>query len=788
MNARWRTKWLALVPLVGLVAALACHDETVAPRTIAPADVQLAVLSSGIPGAPAYGFDGGPVHGAIFTTLPLGQAVNANVQYPQKIDVYLDGGPRNPNSLAAGLNDGLYVFQITDPSGKFLLSQDPARCRVVLVAGGVIQGTVAASSIDGLPSTKNGQAVTDNYSESNGAKACHVDNDLNRDALGANPAGQHDTNVDSDQGGGYTVQMMPFSDTPNPGGVYKAWITPLAVYVDKAGGLAHLNDVPSQIGGNRQNPLFAPDLGFKNPSRNNVKTDNFKVRAVPPFIQITKNVDGVAVTRWHVTVFELLAGDWNGKGWTDALPATFAVPLGTDLLACESVPAGYAFVSATVGGSAGVIATALNTTPPPPTLDDQTPPNPVVCVQVPQIANATTIAVAFNNRTLHPRAKISISPLTATNEIGTPHVLTAKVQIDHDLGAGWENAPDGLPIAFAIKSGPGSLTPASCVTGGGTGACSTTLTSSTAGTTVVEASSSPNVDGTVIPVKTDGTGSNSGPASKYWVDANIAISPNGLNPVGAPHTFGVTFTAVPGAATPVAFNSITVTLSSTTLVNPTDYWVVSETCSNTANWGGSGNTRTCQVVINANKAGVIKAHAAGSVTMGADQGIGGVGTTVLRETNGVAPNSGDAVKTYFQPNGCTPGFWKQDQHFGYWVPSGYSPVATLSKVSAAFGHFTGQGGATDGYDANLTLLGALGLDNSNGIGQVLRHGTAALLNASSPGVQYGIPTPQGVKDLVNAALDAYGAGNQAFVDQAHATLASYNQLNCPLSGQLYYPQ
>ena len=56
--------------------------------------------------------------GAIFTTLPDGSEVNFNI-YDSKDDVYLDGGP-GPGAPqgAAGLDDGTYVFQITDPSGK----------------------------------------------------------------------------------------------------------------------------------------------------------------------------------------------------------------------------------------------------------------------------------------------------------------------------------------------------------------------------------------------------------------------------------------------------------------------------------------------------------------------------------------------------------------------------------------------------------------------------------------------------------------------------------------------
>ncbi len=64
--------------------------------------------------------------GAIFTTLADGSEVNFN-QFPSKEAVYLDGGP-GPGApqLPAGLDDGTYVFQVTDPSGKTLLSPAPA--------------------------------------------------------------------------------------------------------------------------------------------------------------------------------------------------------------------------------------------------------------------------------------------------------------------------------------------------------------------------------------------------------------------------------------------------------------------------------------------------------------------------------------------------------------------------------------------------------------------------------------------------------------------------------------
>src|SRR6476469_2604 len=67
--------------------------------------------------------------GAIFTTVADGTEVNFNI-YPSKDAVYLDGGP-GPGAPqgAAGLADDTYVFQVTEPSGKTLLSQDAAKCR-----------------------------------------------------------------------------------------------------------------------------------------------------------------------------------------------------------------------------------------------------------------------------------------------------------------------------------------------------------------------------------------------------------------------------------------------------------------------------------------------------------------------------------------------------------------------------------------------------------------------------------------------------------------------------------
>lgn len=120
--------------------------------------------------------------GAIFTTLVDGSEVNYNI-YAAKEDVYLDGGPGvGAPQTAAGLDDGTYVFQVTDPSGKVLLSQDLPICRRFTVANGIITGWVVTAGCS------------------------------------------HATGVDLDHGA-VTVQLMPYADTPNPGGEYKVWAT-----------------------------------------------------------------------------------------------------------------------------------------------------------------------------------------------------------------------------------------------------------------------------------------------------------------------------------------------------------------------------------------------------------------------------------------------------------------------------------------------------------------------------------------------------------------------------------
>ena len=111
-----------------------------------------------------------PLPGAIFTTDSTCTGVNLNI-YDNKQDVYIDGGPAHPG--AAGLPDGSYCVQVTDPSGQTVLGKsDPGA--VTVVDGEFVQCYQLTSIL------KTGSS-------------------------------------------GFTVPG--YDDTPNPGGEYKVWVS-----------------------------------------------------------------------------------------------------------------------------------------------------------------------------------------------------------------------------------------------------------------------------------------------------------------------------------------------------------------------------------------------------------------------------------------------------------------------------------------------------------------------------------------------------------------------------------
>ena len=201
--------------------------------------------------------------GAIFTTLPDGSAVNFNI-YNLKTDVYLNGGPGDhAPQAAAGLDDGTYVFQVTDPSGKILLSEDIAACRQVTVQNGIITASLpcAAPHLTGL----------------------YPPLPLSR-----------------------TVQLMPYADTPNNGGEYKVWITYLEDYLAACALNGVVDGLAVRDCGLGQRGNFHGFFGRHS------KTDNFKVGGSP--IEVD--------TRFHDGGLGGSLLDGLGVTWTDTLGAS----------------------------------------------------------------------------------------------------------------------------------------------------------------------------------------------------------------------------------------------------------------------------------------------------------------------------------------------------------------------------------------------------------------------------------------------------------------------------------
>ncbi|UKA51809.1 hypothetical protein LFT48_09945 [Arthrobacter sp. FW305-123] len=214
----------------------------------------IAIVTAGLLAPPASAAPpaGSQLSGAIFTTNGSGVPVNLNI-YDSKEDVYLNGGPGiNAPDDAAGLPAGNYYFQVTDPSGKTLLSTDDISCRELTVNGsGVFEDVVPAGGCE------------------------------------------HATGTDGEDGGA-TIQLFPFADTPNNGGVYKVWVTPVDRYDCTAPG-------------NKQ--CFVPRYS---------KVDNFKVRnplIVEIDVRFFKNgtaLDGYAA-EWTDTngAHNIKFSEWN---------------------------------------------------------------------------------------------------------------------------------------------------------------------------------------------------------------------------------------------------------------------------------------------------------------------------------------------------------------------------------------------------------------------------------------------------------------------------------------------
>ena len=228
-------------------------------------------------------------------------------------------------------------------------------------------------------------------------------------------------------------------------------------------------------------------------------------------------------------------------------------------------------------------------------------------------------------------ARITISPLTATNEVGDPHTLVALVETTTD-GITWSPARD-VGVTFSIVGGAATF-----VGGGntsitnGVGQATVQILSLTPGTVLVQAAADVSGDGTFI--RTTGTAGNGSNAEKTYIDARISVTPlEAVNPLGTNHTVTAVVEVNTGTGwvpaldgTPVSFAFLTNTAGATFVTAPS-----------TATFGGQAS-----VTVFANSPGRVIIRATAEVTVN--------GVPLLRETGSGGPNGADAIKNWVHNN------------------------------------------------------------------------------------------------------------------------------------------
>jgi hypothetical protein len=242
-------------------------------------------------------------------------------------------------------------------------------------------------------------------------------------------------------------------------------------------------------------------------------------------------------------------------------------------------------------------------------------------------------------------AKVSIAP-SGVNEVRHQHVFTISTTA---FPAG--TTATLTSITPHVSPAPDSISD-TCATptlNGNTATCTVTITNNTAGVFTATADVvwhfTDGTNSTDVSRTTDTTHGSSGPATKRFVDAYITIAPpEATNSVGDQHTFVVSVfqndglpANAPGGDAFTGFGPapdgtpVTVTLTNHDGAN---FQLILDTCA-----APNGTTAgTCNVTFSSPTAGTVTGHA--SVTFD----VGGVSLT--RETDGVAPNSGDAIKHF----------------------------------------------------------------------------------------------------------------------------------------------
>ena len=112
--------------------------------------------------------------------------------------------------------------------------------------------------------------------------------------------------------------------------------------------------------------------------------------------------------------------------------------------------------------------------------------------------------------------------------------------------------------------------------------------------------------------------------------------------------------------------------------------------------------------------------------------------------------------------GCTPGYWRQTQHYDSWTAP-YTPTTPFSAVFA------------DAFPGK-TLVDVVRL-GGGGLNALGRSAVAALLNAASAGVSYDYTTAQ----VISKFNAAYASGSKRLIEEQKNTFDFLNNQGCPLN-------
>jgi archaellum component FlaF (FlaF/FlaG flagellin family) len=210
------------------------------------------------------------------------------------------------------------------------LSEDPVECREFRVEGGIIVEFVSMTE---------GRTYETGNGKNKKIVPCHIDGWQH---------GQHDLGWDIDHNA-LTIQLMPYKDTPNKGGVYKVWATPIEEF----------DGDPTKVDNGYKPGYFHGFIPRYS------KTDNFKVKQrgrqpETPEVEICKfedtNGNGVwdanepTISSWMITVTDPL-GISNDYYTDDDGCVTIYAPMDGDYVITETVLSDWSVTATIVDGT-----------------------------------------------------------------------------------------------------------------------------------------------------------------------------------------------------------------------------------------------------------------------------------------------------------------------------------------------------------------------------------------------------------------------------------------------------